>query len=153
MEHIGLIQQNFNIEGYMNLGKITIVTPPDKLFNLNPNYLIVNPSLFVKQQLQQVLSSYIDDVNVFIYEQDENDVDWLLSVAHMVDVVIIDIDNCSTITKQFVTYLLSMPNVHYITSDEITPYNLISKNRIYNLEWLTYTEEEEDNSDDDESED
>jgi hypothetical protein len=46
-----------------------------------------------------------------------------------------------------------MPNVHYITSDEITPYNLISKNRIYNLEWLTYTEEEEDNSDDDESED
>ena len=139
----------------MNLSKITVITPPDKLFNLNISYLIVNPSILVKQQLQSVLSQCLDDINVFIYEQDENDVDWMLSVSHMVDVVIVDIDNCSQMTKHFVSFLLSLPNVHYITTDEITPYNLISKNRIYNLDWLTYSldTDEDDNENDDESED
>jgi hypothetical protein len=120
----------------MNFGKITVVTPPDKIFNLNVSYLLVCPSLTVKQQFQTILSKSIDNLNVFIYENDENDIDWLLSVSFMVDVVIIDIDNCSPIASSFVTFLLAQPNVHYITNDEITPYNLISKNRIFNLDWI-----------------
>jgi hypothetical protein len=44
--------------------------------------------------------------------------------------------------------MLSLPNTHYITSDEITPYGLISKNRIYDLDWiaeqLTANDEEDD---------
>lgn len=120
----------------MNLGKITVITPPDKLFNLTLGYLLVKPSVHVKQQFQTILSQSIDDVNVFIYDQEENDISWLLSVAHQADVVIIDIDSCDPLTKQFVTFMLAQPNVHYITNDEITPYNLISKNRIYNLDWI-----------------
>lgn len=139
----------------MNLGKITVITPPDKLFNLTISYLLVKPSLHVKQQFQTILSKSIDDINVFIYDQDELDIDWLLSVANQADVIIIDVDNCDAITKQFVTFMIAQPNAHYITNDEVTPYNLISKNRIYSLDWLVDqlkdSEDEEDQEEDDES--
>lgn len=130
----------------MNLGKITLITPPDKLFNTNLSYLLVKPSTVVKQQFQTILSKSIDDLNVFIYDQEETDTSWLLSVALQVDVVLIDVDNCDEITKKFVTFMLAQPNVHYITSDETTPYNLINKNRIYNLDWIieSLTNPEED---------
>lgn len=137
----------------MNLGKITLITPPDKLFNLNLSYLLVKPSNSVKQQFQTILSRSIDDLNVFIFDENETDIAWMLSVAQQVDVVVIDVDNCDPITKNFVTFLLAQPNAHYITLDETTPYNLISKNRIWDLEGIVnqFTEEE-DNEDDDESE-
>lgn len=141
----------------MNLGQITIISPPDKIFNLNVSYLLICPSTNVKQQFQTILSQSIDDLNVFIYENDETDIDWLLSVSFMVDIVIIDVDNCNDITRQFVTFLLAQPNVHFITNDELTPYNLISKNRIYNLDWvaeqLQQNIDEDNEEDDDEPED
>jgi hypothetical protein len=120
----------------MNLGKINLITPPDKLFNLNLGYLLVKPSLHVKQQFQTILSHNIEEINVFMYDDNEHDIDWLLSVANQCDVTIIDVDNCDPTTKLFITYLLAQPNSHYITNDEITPYSLISKNRIYNLDWI-----------------
>ena len=140
----------------MQLGQITIITPPNKIFNLSVSYLLISPSLHVKQQFQTILSNSVDDLNVFIYETDENDIDWLLSVSFMVDCIIIDVDNCNPITKQFITFLLAQPNVHYITNDEITPYNLISKNRIYNLDWIaeqliSNIDDEDEEEDDDES--
>jgi hypothetical protein len=134
----------------MNLGKITVITPPDKLFNLTLSYLLVKPSVIVKEQFQAILSQSIDDLNVFIYDQEESDISWLLSVAQQVDVVIIDVDNCDAITKQFVTFMIAQPNAHYITRDETTPYNLISKNRIYDLDQLV--EQLQEDSDDSEEE-
>ena len=136
---------------YMSLGKINLITPPDKLFNLNMGYLLVKPSLYVKQQFQTILSHNIEEINVFIYDDNEHDVDWLLSVANQCDVTIIDIDNCDPTTKLFVTYLLAQPNTHYITNDEITPYGLISKNRIYNLDWIVAQVTDEDEGENDEN--
>lgn len=132
----------------MNLGKITVVTPPDKLFNLSLTYLLVKPSVTVKQQFQTILSNCLDDINVFIYDQEETDISWLLSVAQQADIVILDIDNCDPITKQFVTFILAQPNTHYITSDELTPYNLISKNRIWNLDSIAEQFKNEEDDDD-----
>ena len=127
----------------MNLGKLNLITPPDKLFNQNINYLLIKPSTEIKIQFQQILSQLIDDINVFIFDEKESDMDWMLSVAHQCDAVIIDIDNCDPVTKNFVSYLLSMPYCHYITTDEVTPWNLISKNRIYNLDILIQEDEDE----------
>jgi len=120
----------------MNLGKINLITPPDKLFNINPGYLLVKPSTKTKLQFQQLLSQSSMDVNVYIYDTDEADIEWMLSVSQQADFVIIDIDNCDSITKNFVSFLLAQPNSHYMTSDEITPWQLISRNRIYNLDWI-----------------
>ena len=133
----------------MNLGKITVITPPDKLFNLNLSYLLVKPSNTVKQQFQTILSKSIDDLNVFIFDEQETDVSWMLSVAQQVDVVIIDIDNCDQTTKLFATFMLAQPNTHYITNDETTPYNLISKNRIWDLDQIVeqFTDNEEEDDD------
>jgi hypothetical protein len=131
----------------MNLGKINLITPPDKLFNQNINYLLIKPSTETKIQFQQILSQLIDDINVFIFDEKELDLDWMLSVAHQCDAVIIDIDNCDPTTKNFISYLLSMPHCHYITTDEVTPWNLISKNRIYNLDILIQEDEDEEELD------
>lgn len=134
----------------MNLGKITLITPPDKLFNLALSYLLVNPSNLVKEQFQAILKNSIDDINVFIYDQNDTDVEWLLSVAQQVDVVVVDIDNCDAVSKMFVSYLLAQPNCHYVTTDEVTPYNLINKNRIYDLAQIVEQFSEEDDDEQDE---
>jgi hypothetical protein len=136
----------------MNLGNITLITPPDKLFNLNLSYLLVKPSNHVKEQFQTILSQSIDDLNVFIYDTEDTDTGWLLSVAQQSDVTIIDIDNCDLITQKFITFMLAQPNTHYITNDELTPYGLISKNRIYNLDWIVEQMSNQEEDDDDISE-
>jgi hypothetical protein len=117
------------------------------------SYLLVKPSVLVKEQFQTILSKSIDDLNVFIFDESETDISWLLSVAHQVDCIIIDVDNCEAMTKKFVTFLLAQPNSYYITNDETTPYNLISKNRIYDLNQIVQQLEEEEEEDDDIQED
>lgn len=134
----------------MSLGKINLITPPDKLFNLNPGYLLIKPSTKVKMQFQQLLSQSDTDINVYIYDQDEADIEWMLSVSQQADFIIIDIDNCDQITRSFISFLLAQPNSHYLTMDEITPWHLISRNRIYNLDWIL--EAFKDEGDDEEEE-
>jgi len=120
----------------MNLGKITLITPPDKLFNMSISYLLIKPSNHIKQQFQTILSASIDDINVFIFDNDDTDIGWMLSVCQQVECIIVDVDNCDAITKKFVSFVIAQPNANYITNDETTPYNLISKNRIYDLDWI-----------------
>ena len=120
----------------MNFGKINLITPPDTLFNNNPGYLLVKPSTKLKVQFQTILSSIDIDINVYVYDTDEADIAWMLNAANNADFIIIDIDNCDSITKNFVSLLLTNSNTYYMTSDEITPWSLISRNRIYNLDWI-----------------
>lgn len=137
----------------MNAGKINLITPPDRLFNLNVSYLLIKPSTKVKMQFQQILSQVADDLNVYIFDEDESDIEWMLSVSQQTDVIIIDIDNCDPLTKQFISFLLAQPNTFYLTNDEVTPWGLISRNRIYNLDWIVEKIEEgldEEDEDDDE---
>jgi hypothetical protein len=120
----------------MNLGRINLITPPDKLYNSNPTYFLIKPSTKIKMQFQTLLSQIDDELNVYVYDDNETDIDWMLSVAQMSDFVIIDVDNCDPMTKLFVSVLLTQPNAYYLTTDEITPYKLLNRNRIYNLDWI-----------------
>jgi hypothetical protein len=38
--------------------------------------------------------------------------------------------------RKFASILIAKPNTFYLTNDEVTPYNLISANRIFDLHWL-----------------
>lgn len=145
----------------MNLGKINLISPPDSLFNSNLSYLLVKPSTKLQIQFQTILSAIDEEINVYIYDTDVIDVQWMLNAANNVDVIIVDIDQCDPITKSFVSLLLTYPITHYITQDDVTPWNLISRNRIYNLDWLVdqikaatdfddEDDEEDDYKDDDE---
>jgi hypothetical protein len=137
----------------MSLGKINLITPPDKLFNLNIGYLLVKPSTKVKMQFQQILSNLGDDINVYIFDDDETDVEWMLSVSQQADVIIIDVDNCDPMTKNFISFMLAQPNTFYMTNDELTPWKLISRNRIFNLDWITEAIKNAQESDEDDEDD
>lgn len=134
----------------MNLGKINVITPPDKLFNNNASILMVKPTNETKQHFQKYISKVVQELNVYVYEESEMDIDWLLSVHSYADVTIIDIDNCDPITKNFITFMIAQPDTYYITKDEVTPYGIISKSRIYDLDSIPFfriIENSEDNND------
>jgi hypothetical protein len=120
---------------------------------MNLSYLLIKPSNHIKQQFQTILSQSIDDLNIFIFDNDDTDIGWMLSTARQVDCIIIDIDNCDAITQKFVTFILAQPNTHYLTTDEITPYRLISKNRIYSLDEIVKRITEDEDNDNDAEED
>ena len=116
--------------------KVVLVTPPDKLFNQNHSILLIYPSNTIKSQVQDILSKTQIDQTVYIYDvkEDDEDIDWLLSVAKMSDVVIIDLDNCSHIVKGLSSYIVSLSNTYWLTSDDKFCYNKLSNNRIYGLD-------------------
>ena len=137
----------------MSFGKINLITPPDKLFNLNLGYLLIKPAAKVKMQFQQILSQSMDDLNVYIYDDDDSDVEWMLSVSQQADIIIVDIDNCDGLTRNFISFLLAQPNTFYLTNDELTPWSLISRNRIFNLDWIIETLGKEDEDEEDDEQD
>jgi hypothetical protein len=115
---------------------ITIITPPDKLFNNSTSIMVITPSNTVKLQLQTFLSEYPEDMNVYFYEETDNDFDWLLTTMRMCDCVIFDIDNSGQIMRNLSGFIVAQKNVFYLTKDSETPYNMLSKNRVYDLSWL-----------------
>lgn len=119
----------------MNLGNINLITPPDRLFNINLSYLLIHPSTTVKMQFQKILSRIDEDINVYVFE-DSSDIEWLLSISQHVDSIIVDIDNSPELTKKFYSYILAAPNTYYLTTDTATPWKLINRHQIANLDFL-----------------
>ena len=128
----------------MSSTKINLITPPDKLFNLNASIFLIKPSKQLKIHFQNIISKIDEDLNVYIFDSEEHNIEWLLSVSQQADFIIVDVDHCDPTTKLFLSFIMAQPNVHYITNDEITPYNLINRNRIYNLDWIVNKLKEED---------
>ena len=98
--------------------------------------MVITPSNTVKLQLQTFLSEYPEDMNVYFYEETDNDFDWLLTTMRMCDCVIFDIDNSGQIMRNLSGFIVAQKNVFYLTKDSETPYNMLSKNRVYDLSWL-----------------
>lgn len=123
------------------MNKITIITPPDKLFNCNKSFLLIYPSQDVKEQFQRLLAPIDYPFNIYYYEVDDlsHDVDWLLSVLKIVDICIFDIDNTSSKIKTLASYIIAQNNTYWLTNDNEPFYNKLSVNRIYNLDFLATT--------------
>jgi hypothetical protein len=118
---------------------INVITPPDVLHNQALNILVVQPSEKIRLQIQSIIESFDKPINIYLYDpavQEQRDVAWLLNIAKIVDYTILDLDNTTVIERNFASYLISLPNTFYLTNDETTPYNLLSVNKIYNLDWL-----------------
>jgi len=131
----------------MTQSRLNLITPPDNLFNFNPGYLIVKPSPALKLQVKQFFNAAGDDINVYIFDENDTDLQWLLSCSRMSDIIVIDIDHCDEITKNFVSFMLIHPRSFYITNDEDSPWKLISKRRIYEMDDIIDYLEEMDNND------
>lgn len=117
----------------MAQGKLHLITPPDNLFNFNPSYLLVKPSSAIKMQVKNFLSASDEDINVYVFDEEDTDVQWMLACSRMSDIIIIDVDHCDEITKNFISFMLIHPRSFYITNDDDSPWNLISRNRIYEI--------------------
>ena len=106
------------------MDKISVITPPDKLFNKAYNFLLIYPTEFIKNELQNVIASWDTAINIYVYEPAdwEQDVDWLLSMHKIADTVILCVDN-----------------TYWLTNGDDLLYNKLSLNRIYNLDELSNT--------------
>jgi hypothetical protein len=118
--------------------KINLITPPDKLFNNNFSFLLIYPSNSIRDQFQNAIATVDYPFNVYFYEADSlsHDADWLLSVAKIVDVVILDIDNCEPEVKNLASYFIANPNTYWLTNDSKSFYNKLSVNKVYNLDFI-----------------
>jgi hypothetical protein len=117
--------------------KIILITPPDKIFNQNHSVLLIHPSDGVRKQAQEILAKSNGKQNVYLYnpvDTEDEDIDWLLTIAKMSDVVVLDYDNSSDHVKSFASYLISLSHTYWLTSDDWMLYNKLSPNRIYGLD-------------------
>lgn len=116
--------------------KIILITPPDKIFNQNINCLLIYPSDAVREQAQSILAESPGKQNIYLYNIDEEDadVDWLLSVAKMSDVVVLDYDNSPSHVRHLASYIISLPQTYWLTNEDSMLYNKLSPNRIYGLD-------------------
>jgi len=123
--------------------KINVITPPDILHNQNESILLIYPSTELRQEFQNYLEVVGKSINVYLYDPTEEEVDvaWLLALAKICEVVILDLDQMQPLEKKFASYLISLPNTFYLTKDDVTPYNKLSLNRVYDLKWLIETDE------------
>jgi hypothetical protein len=121
------------------MSNIKLITPPDRLYTTEYSFLIIYPSKIVKEQLQHLLANATIPINVYLYEpEDKHEIEWLLDVFHQVDTVVIDIDNCDTRIRELASYFLSKDKTYWLTNGQESFYNIINKNRIFDLDFLTY---------------
>ena len=120
------------------MSNITLITPPDKVFNQNTNIFLLYPSEKIKSDLQDVLADTVSPVNIYMYENtEEHDIDWLLSVHKLSDIVLVELEQLPTEIKQIEAYLISQSNTYWLTKGENIWYNKLSVNKIYDLNFLT----------------
>lgn len=116
--------------------KINLITYPDKLHNNADSVLLVSPSQPVMADFQStILANAQDDLNVYAYESGEP-VDWLLDVAAIVDMIIIDIDNVDLPERNLLSFLIAKSKTYWLTNVQDIVYNYISKQRIYNFKTI-----------------
>jgi hypothetical protein len=118
--------------------KILLITPPDKVFNQSKSCLMIHPGETIRQEYQNILADSKEAQNIYLYNlnDDEHDIDWLLSIANTVDVIIFDIDNSSQEVKMLASYLVSLPKTYWLTKEDTWCYSKLSMNRVYGLDTI-----------------
>ena len=122
------------------MSQISLITPPDRLYTDHISILLIQPSNFIKEQLQNALLHIDDPLHVYLYELEKENAEpeWLLDVFKSVNYVILDIDNCKPYIRDIASYFLSKDKTFWLTKGEGKLYNIINKNRIYDLDFLIH---------------
>jgi hypothetical protein len=117
---------------------ITVVTPPDKVYNFNKSILLIYPDDAIKDQLQTLVQDIEGDFNLYLYslEDTEQNSEWLLDLIKLCDTVIFNIDKSSPEVRQLASYIIAHTNVFWLTNAAETVYTKLSNNRVYDLSFL-----------------
>lgn len=115
---------------------INLITSPDKLHSSELSFLLINPSNVLKDQFNDVIKKVKRTANLYLFEETEgSDIEWLLDVLNIVDYVILDIDSTKE-TEWLVGYVLSFDKTYYLTSHPIRVYNVLNKNRVFDVKQI-----------------
>ena len=115
---------------------INLITPPDIIEGYDYTFLLVNPSADTKDQFQNLIDKFDFNINVYLYDEEELELDWLLNARAKADITILDVDNTQSNLRDIIGYFLGYSNTYWLTRGENIVYNKLSKNKIYNLDWL-----------------
>lgn len=128
------------------MNKINIITPPDFLFNDSFQLLLIYPSKDIQDEIQnKFLGSTSKDVNLYYYDKPvyaKSDLEWLVNVFNLCNTAIIDVDNTAPWARELLSYMIAKPKTFWLTNSQDSIYNILSKNRVYNLDFLSNTGEE-----------
>ena len=111
---------------------INLITAPDKLLNSNPSVLLVNPSDQLKENFNSHAGNINRAINLYLFENNESEIGWLLDIVSSVDYVILDIDN-TKIQQWIIGYILNFGKTFFLTNTKDIMYNIVNVNRIYEL--------------------
>jgi hypothetical protein len=121
---------------HQKMNDIVLITPPDVLNNDAQSIMILCASENSKKIINEILTSSDVHLNLYWYESRFDNIEWVINLIKKVNIVFIDIDNCDSDMRTFLSHIIAQPNTFYLTNDGVTPYNLISKNRVYDFVWL-----------------
>jgi hypothetical protein len=112
---------------------VNLITSPDKLLNKNLSFLLVNPSVEIKEQFNELLKEIPDTpINLYLWDNQRPNISWLLDIAQSVDYIIVDIDNTKEL-QWVIGYLLSFDKTFYLTNQVEMQYNIVNINRVYDI--------------------
>jgi hypothetical protein len=89
--------------------KITLISYPDYYHDQSKKALLINTTAEERSIVQQFLASNDMGISIYIYNN-ENQIEWLLNVANMVDTVYINVDNTTDRSYHYLSYLVSLTN-------------------------------------------
>ena len=115
------------------MSKINLITPPDILHNKNKSILCISFDNENRKSLQNVLAKVQENLNIYIFDNDITEIDWLLNLHKICDVCIVNLDNLPQEIRTIMSYLISFDNTYWLTKGEEMLYNKISSNRIFDL--------------------
>lgn len=111
------------------------------LFNDSYQLLLVYPSKQIQKELQDTfLNSTELGINVYYYDNDDyskEDVEWLITVFKLSNTTIIDVDNTAPWARELLSYMIAKPKTYWLTNNHNSVYNILSNNRVYNLDFLS----------------
>ena len=120
--------------------KVNLITSPDRIFNDTKKVLLIHPSTELQNEFQKkVLENIEEDLDLYIFDVPNPtpfEIDWLLVSVEMSDYIIVASDKCDSQTNMLLGYILAKSKTYWLTNAENSVYNHISRNRIYNLDFL-----------------
>lgn len=120
------------------MSDIKIITAPDILHTTELSFLLIHPSKIIKDEFQDLISNFDAHLHVYLFEEESiEQVEWLLAAFHKADIVIMDIDNSSPNIRALSGFFLSKDKTYWLTKSTDSYYNIISKNQIFGLDYLT----------------
>lgn len=115
------------------MAKISLISPPDKLHNNSLAINVINATQEEKENLSHYLTKQEleKDLNIFVYSNESNPT-WLLDVVNGKNSTYINLDNTVDISVNYTSYMLSLSNVYYSSTNKNTleAYSLINQNAV-----------------------